>query len=175
MTGSILDSDRCKHIIKSVFISDLTALRGSSSRGLLVSCRGNQKNSFDPTVVVSMRTRTLQVDVENDRLVLPLLPPSPTHVHIQLPSHLTSELSRWIAWTRFSRGFRTSTSRAKIVDKQACISKLGGSCDVFSAWSNKHGKKVAVKQIREFMSDNETFAKVRRIIHHNGMFDNVLC
>ncbi len=63
----------------------------------------------------------------------------------------------------------------QIVDKQACISKLGGSCDVFSAWSNKHGKKVAVKQIREFMSDNETFAKVRRIIHHNGMFDNVLC
>jgi len=47
----------------------------------------------------------------------------------------------------------------QIVDKQAYVSKLGGSCDVFSAWSNKHGKKVAVKQIREFMGDNESFAK----------------
>jgi len=46
----------------------------------------------------------------------------------------------------------------QIVDK-SCVSKLGGSCDVFRAWSNKHGKKVAVKQIREFMSDNESFAK----------------
>ncbi len=61
----------------------------------------------------------------------------------------------------------------QIVDKQVCVSKLGGSCDVFTAWSNKHGKKVAVKQIREFMSDNESFAKVRRVNHHDRMFDNV--
>lgn len=44
--------------------------------------------------------------------------------------------------------------------QQDCVSKLGGSCDVFRAWSTKHLKKVAVKQIREFMGENVSFAKV---------------
>lgn len=51
----------------------------------------------------------------------------------------------------------------QILDKQDCVSKLGGSCDVFRAWSTKHMKKVAVKQIREFMGENMLFAKVRLV------------
>ncbi len=48
-----------------------------------------------------------------------------------------------------------------IIDKQTHASGLGGSCDVYSAWSQKHNKKVAVKQIRAFLVKDLSFAKVR--------------
>ncbi len=47
-----------------------------------------------------------------------------------------------------------------VVNKQVHASGFGGSCDVYSAWSTRHGKKVAVKQIRAFMRKDESFAKV---------------
>ncbi len=34
-----------------------------------------------------------------------------------------------------------------IVDKREHVSKMGGYSDVYSAWSTKHDKKVAVKQV----------------------------
>ncbi|KLO05396.1 kinase-like protein [Schizopora paradoxa] len=46
-----------------------------------------------------------------------------------------------------------------IVDKQMHASGYGSSCDVFSAWSTKHGKKVAVKQIRMFLRKDEVLLK----------------
>ncbi len=45
---------------------------------------------------------------------------------------------------------------------------LRGTCDVFVAWSQKHRTKVAVKRIRAFMLENESFAKVSR--HHSPCF-----
>ena len=48
----------------------------------------------------------------------------------------------------------------QIVDKQIHASRYGASCDVYSAWSNRHNKKVAVKQIRVFMVKDQVFAKV---------------
>jgi len=47
----------------------------------------------------------------------------------------------------------------QIVNKQAHASGLGGSCDVYTAWSVKHRKKVAVKQIRIFMRKDQAFMK----------------
>lgn len=47
-----------------------------------------------------------------------------------------------------------------IVNKQLHASSFGGTCDVYPAWSTKHGKKVAVKQIRTFMRNDEAFSKV---------------
>ncbi|KLO10195.1 kinase-like protein [Schizopora paradoxa] len=47
----------------------------------------------------------------------------------------------------------------QIVNKQVHASRYGSSCDVYSAWSNKHNKKVAVKQIRVFMIKDQVFAK----------------
>lgn len=51
-----------------------------------------------------------------------------------------------------------------IVQKQPYASGLGFSCDVYSAWSTKLNKKVAVKQIRVFLKKDLTFAKVRSLI-----------
>ena len=48
----------------------------------------------------------------------------------------------------------------KIVQKQPYASGLGGSCDVYTAWSTKHNKKVAVKQIRAFLKKDPSLAKV---------------
>lgn len=47
-----------------------------------------------------------------------------------------------------------------IIHKQPYASNLGGHSDVFSAWSTTHGKRVAVKQIRIFMKNDMSFAKV---------------
>ncbi|KLO13891.1 kinase-like protein [Schizopora paradoxa] len=47
----------------------------------------------------------------------------------------------------------------KIVRKQPHASGLGGSCDVYSAWSKKHHKKVAVKQIRAYLRKDRNLAK----------------
>lgn len=47
-----------------------------------------------------------------------------------------------------------------ITDRQEHASGLGASCDVFSAWSEKHKKKVAVKRIRAFLLEDKKFAKV---------------
>ena len=48
----------------------------------------------------------------------------------------------------------------KIIQKQQYASELGSSCDVFTAWSLKHNKKVAVKQIRTYLTRDPLFAKV---------------
>ncbi len=56
-----------------------------------------------------------------------------------------------------------------IVQKQAHASGLGGSCDVYFAWSNKHNKKVAVKQIRAFLRKDPSLAKVRSRLTINCM------
>ena len=50
--------------------------------------------------------------------------------------------------------------RGDIVDKQAHASGLGGSCDVYSAWSTRYRRKVAVKQIRAFLKKDISLAKV---------------
>ena len=47
-----------------------------------------------------------------------------------------------------------------IINRQAHASGFGSSCDVYSAWSVKHKKKVAIKQIRLFMAKDHSFAKV---------------
>ncbi|KLO13881.1 kinase-like protein [Schizopora paradoxa] len=47
----------------------------------------------------------------------------------------------------------------QIVEKQSFVSGLGGSCDVYKAWSTKHNKRVAVKQIRAFLTKEPSFAK----------------
>ncbi|KLO07652.1 kinase-like protein [Schizopora paradoxa] len=44
-----------------------------------------------------------------------------------------------------------------IIDKRA--PKLGGQSDVFSAWSTKHGKRVALKRVRIYMKNDLSFAK----------------
>jgi len=46
-----------------------------------------------------------------------------------------------------------------ITNRQEHASGLGASCDVFSAWSDKHNKKVAVKRIRAFLLKDKKFAK----------------
>lgn len=43
---------------------------------------------------------------------------------------------------------------------QTNITKLGSSCDVYRAWSIKHWRSVAVKQIREFINEDASYAKV---------------
>ncbi len=48
-----------------------------------------------------------------------------------------------------------------IIQKQPHASGLGGSCDVYFAWSDKHNKKVAVKQIRAFLRKDPSLARVR--------------
>ncbi len=48
----------------------------------------------------------------------------------------------------------------QIIDGKALLG-FGGTCDVFVAWSQKHRTKVAVKRIRAFMLEDESFAKVR--------------
>lgn len=53
----------------------------------------------------------------------------------------------------------------KVINKTAHASGFGGSCDVYSAWSVKHDKKIAVKQIRAFMTKDKNFAKVRFCNH----------
>jgi len=47
----------------------------------------------------------------------------------------------------------------QIVNKQAHASGFGGSCDVFTARSIKHNTKVAVKQIRVFLTNDHKLAK----------------
>ncbi len=47
-----------------------------------------------------------------------------------------------------------------IVDTQLHAVSFGASCDVHSAWSKRHGKKVAVKKIRVFLTNEEAFMKV---------------
>jgi len=47
----------------------------------------------------------------------------------------------------------------QIGDKQAHASGLGGSCDVFYAWSQKHNKAVAIKRIRAFLTEEPSLAK----------------
>lgn len=59
----------------------------------------------------------------------------------------------------------------KIVRKQPHASGLGGSCDVYSAWSKKHNKKVAVKQIRAYLKKDRSLAKVRLINSSNTRID----
>ncbi|KLO06091.1 kinase-like protein [Schizopora paradoxa] len=49
--------------------------------------------------------------------------------------------------------------KGKIIQKQPYASALGGSCDVYTAWSVKHKKKVAVKQIRIFLKKDPYLAK----------------
>ncbi|KLO19003.1 kinase-like protein [Schizopora paradoxa] len=46
-----------------------------------------------------------------------------------------------------------------ISSKQPYAYKLGGQSDVFRAWSTKHGRRVAVKQVRIFMRNDLSFAK----------------
>lgn len=48
----------------------------------------------------------------------------------------------------------------EIVDKEPHASGLGGSCDIYTARSRKHGKKVAVKQVRAFLRKDLSLAKV---------------
>ncbi len=52
-------------------------------------------------------------------------------------------------------GLSNLNLEGKIVRKQPHASGLGGSCDVFSAWSTKHNKKVAVKQIRAYFEEGQ--------------------
>ncbi len=47
-----------------------------------------------------------------------------------------------------------------IIHKQSHASKLGGYADVYSAWSMKYKKKVAVKQVRIHMAKDLAFKKV---------------
>lgn len=47
-----------------------------------------------------------------------------------------------------------------ILRTKQCDSKAGGYSDVYSAWSNKHDKKVAVKQVRNILKKDISFAKV---------------
>jgi len=47
----------------------------------------------------------------------------------------------------------------KIVRKQPYASALGASCDVYTAWSKRHKKKVAIKQIRVFLKTEKDLAK----------------
>ncbi|KLO11692.1 kinase-like protein [Schizopora paradoxa] len=47
----------------------------------------------------------------------------------------------------------------EIVEKEPHASGLGGSCDVYTAWSRKHEKKVAVKQVRAFLKKDLSLAK----------------
>ncbi|KLO11196.1 kinase-like protein [Schizopora paradoxa] len=47
----------------------------------------------------------------------------------------------------------------EIVEKKAEVEGFGGSCDVFSAWSRKHDKSVAVKQLRAHLRMDVALAK----------------
>ncbi|KLO14121.1 kinase-like protein [Schizopora paradoxa] len=47
----------------------------------------------------------------------------------------------------------------QIINRTAHASGFGGSCDVYSAFSIRHNKTVAVKQIRVFMTKDRDFAK----------------
>ncbi len=54
--------------------------------------------------------------------------------------------------------------KGEVVRRESVQTGLGGTCDIFAAWSNKHNAKVAVKRIRVFLLKEEKFAKVRLII-----------
>ena len=47
-----------------------------------------------------------------------------------------------------------------IVDKKPQVRGFGGSSDVFSAWSRKHNKDVAVKQVRACLRFDAKLTKV---------------
>jgi len=63
----------------------------------------------------------------------------------------------------------------QIIEKQPHAAGLGGSCDVYSAWSNTHKVKVAVKQVRAFLRNDLSLAKKlakemqiwAKLQHHN--------
>lgn len=48
----------------------------------------------------------------------------------------------------------------RIYEQQGNAVRFGGMCDVFTARSILHNKKVAVKRIRVVLEGNESFAKV---------------
>lgn len=48
----------------------------------------------------------------------------------------------------------------RISNPQGNAAEFGGTCDVFTAWSTLHNKKVAVKRVRVVLEGNESFAKV---------------
>ncbi len=48
----------------------------------------------------------------------------------------------------------------QIVNKDIYASRFGASSDVYSAWSLRHKRKVAVKRIRTFMTNDEALVKV---------------
>lgn len=50
--------------------------------------------------------------------------------------------------------------QGSITNKEPQPEGYGATCDVYSAWSTKHEKKVAIKQFRYFMAKDEGFAKV---------------
>ncbi len=61
----------------------------------------------------------------------------------------------------------------QVVDKQEHVEGYGGSCDVFSAWSRKHNKGVAIKRIRSHLRNDPLLAKVIvLIILSENMFMN---
>ena len=59
----------------------------------------------------------------------------------------------------------------EIIDKEPHASGLGGSCDVYTAHSKKHGKKVAVKQVRAFLKKDLSLAKVRLYMYRSSARD----
>ncbi len=57
-----------------------------------------------------------------------------------------------------------------IVQKRAHASEVG---DVYTAWSKRHDKKVAVKQIRAFLIKDPSLAKVRLVFLDN-LHDSIM-
>ncbi len=55
-----------------------------------------------------------------------------------------------------------------IVRKHPLQAGLGGTCDVFTAYSTKHSRKVAVKRIRVFLRKDEALMKVLSCSHPNS-------
>jgi len=47
----------------------------------------------------------------------------------------------------------------QIVQRESIQAGIGGTCDVFTAWSTKQNSKVAVKRIRVFLRKDEKLAK----------------
>jgi len=47
----------------------------------------------------------------------------------------------------------------QIIHEDYTISRIGSSCDVYTAWSVRHNKKVAVKQIRVSLGKDMSLAK----------------
>ncbi len=50
----------------------------------------------------------------------------------------------------------------QIVNKQVHASAFRGPSDLFTAWSERHQVKVAVKRIRVFLRKDASFARVSR-------------